>query len=51
LCEEQESSSLSKFVGWGLIIIVGLAIIYFFMKYQGAKRRKNPTLRELGLKK
>jgi len=50
LCEEQEPSSLSRIVGWGLIIVVGLAIFYFFIKYQGAKR-KNLNLKKLGLKR
>ena len=50
LCTEKEQSSTGKFIGWGLIIIVGLALVFFFFKYKGTKRRVT-SFRKIGLRR
>jgi hypothetical protein len=49
-CTKKPESSIGKILGWSLIIIVALALIYFFFKYKSTRRRK-PVLKGTGLTK
>ncbi len=45
-CKAQGGSSTGKLIGWGILILVVVGLVFFYFKYKKTKR-KNPDLKKI----